>query len=281
MIHMLESIEGLPPETVDRMITENLFEQIRYYRKSPDSILFDDESILKFKTAIPLPFFNCVLHYNLDKSSLVSQIRKFREYGCKKKTSLLWLKGPFSVPEDIENVLSIEGFVYDDHMWGMAVDIDRLRSSSRKEIPGFRIETVKDPGQLSHWVYACLKGFNENGTSFQKIHDFEESLGLGMDLPWIRFIGMIDELPVASSAVFMGSKAAGLDNVATVPQWRKRGIGALMVRYALMFSRSRGYRVGVLQASDMGLSLYRLLGFRTFAETKEFIWKFHKQAGKG
>jgi len=280
---MLKTIDGLSSDTIDRVIAENLFEQIRYYRKSADSILFDDENIIKFKTAIPLPFFNCVLHYDLDKSSLVSQIRKFREYGLRQKTSLLWLQGPLSIPEDIEDILSAEGFFYDDHMWGMAADIDRLHNStiSRKEIPGFRIETVTGPGQLSGWIYACLKGFNENGASFQKIYDFEVSLGLGTDLPWIRFTGMVDDRPVASSAVFMGSKAAGIDNVATIPQWRKKGIGELMVRYALMFSRSRGYRVGVLHASHMGLSLYRHLGFRTFAETKEFIWKFHKQADKG
>ncbi len=280
---MLDSIRSLTDREINGIIEENLFEQIRYYSRSEGSCLVANDSIIKFTTDIPLPFFNCVLHYNLDNESLVKQLRSFKEFGRSGKTSLLWLKGPSSKPRDIEPVLLSEGFKYDDHMWGMAVDIDRLHNNtiSSKEIPGFRIETVTGPGQLSGWVHTCLEGFNENGASFQKIYDFEESLGLGTDLPWVRFTGMVDDRPVASSAVFMGSRAAGLDNVATISQWRKKGIGALMVRHALMFSRSRGYRVGVLQASDMGFSLYRRLGFRTFAETKEFIWKFHKQTNKG
>ena len=68
-------------------------------------------------------------------------------------------------------------------------------------------------------------------------------------------------------------KAAGLDNVTTIPRWRKKGVGALMVKEAFKFSEDLGYKVGVLQASDMGLSLYRHLGFLEFSESKEYIWK--------
>lgn len=276
---MLGSIRGLTDREISKIIDENLFEQIRYYGSSPGSTLIENDNIIKFTTDIPLPFFNCVLYYNFDNDSLERQLKNFKEYGRSKKTSLLWLKGPSCIPQDIEPILSREGFKYDDRMTGMAVDIDNI-NPSQKDIPNFRVEIVEDTQQLCGWVFACLKGFNENGKNFQNIFDFEKSLGLGKSLPWVRFTAIVDKEPIATSAVFMGSNSAGLDNVTTIPQWRKKGVGALMVKRALQYAKDRGYNVGVLQASDMGLSLYRHLGFREFDVSKEFIWKnkdVHKQ----
>ena len=273
---MLDSISSLSDKEIIKIIEENLFEQVRYYGSSPGTRLIENENILKLLTDIPLPFFNCVLYYNYNTESLKEEMKEFIAYGRSKNTSLLWLKGPSSVPQDIEPVLSSKGFKYDDHMIGMAIDIPEL-NGSRKNIPGFRIEVVNNGRQLLEWVNACLKGFDENGKNFQSIYKFEESLGLGSDLPWVRFTGIAGGEAVATSAVFMGSKAAGLDNVTTISRWRKKGIGALMVSHALQFAQSRGYGVGVLQASDMGLSLYRYLGFREFAESKEYIWKSNRK----
>ena len=236
---MLDSIGGLNNDGVSSIIEENLFEQIRYYSRSQGSALLDNKSIIRFTTDIQLPFFNCVLYYNLSHDSLKNELKSFKEYGKSKKTSLLWLKGPSSVPRDIEPILLSEDFKYDDRMTGMAIDIDKL-NTAHKDIPGFRVEVVKDSQQLCSWVFACLKGFDENGKNFQNIYDFEASLGLGKDLPWVRLIGTIDTEPVATSAVFMGSKVAGLDNVTTIPKWRKKGIAALMVKKALEFSRNNG-----------------------------------------
>jgi GNAT superfamily N-acetyltransferase len=273
---MLDSISGLSDKEIIRIIEENLFEQIRYYGKSPGTRLIENKNIIKLLTDIPLPFFNCVLYYNYDPGTLKEVIKDFIAYGRSKNTSLLWLKGPSSVPQDIGSVLSGEGFKYDDHMKGMAVDISDI-NSNQKHIPGFKIEVVNKGKQLSEWVHACLKGFDENGKNYQSIYEFEESLGLGSDRPWVRFTGIAGGEAVATSGVFMGSKVAGLDNVTTISKWRKKGIGALMVSHALQFARSWGYGVGVLQASDMGLNLYRYLGFREFVESKEYIWKNNRK----
>jgi len=269
---MLESIRGLPDKTINELIEENLLEQIRYYGTAPGTALIENNNIIKLLTDIPLPFFNCVLYYNLDSASLKREIDRFIEYGQSKKISLLWVKGPSSVPRDIEPILTGKGFKYDDHMIGMAIDIQDLNNDPG-DIPGFKIEKVGDERQLADWVHTCLKGFDENGKNYESIYEFEKTLGLGTGLPWVRFTGTAHGEPVATCAVFMGSRVAGLDNVTTISGWRKKGIGTSMVSHALKFAYSRGYRVGVLQASDMGFTLYRCLGFRKFAESKEFIWK--------
>jgi hypothetical protein len=46
-----------------------------------------------------------------------------------------------------------------------------------------------------------------------------------------------------------------------LPEVRRKGVGAQVTRYPLMQARGMGYKVGVLQASEMGYSVYRSLGF--------------------
>jgi GNAT superfamily N-acetyltransferase len=270
---MLGSIKKLPDDEIIKLIEKNLFEQIRFYGSSRRARLIDNKNIIKFLSHISLPFFNCVIFYDFGSKNLEKQIKDFIKYGRSKKTSLQWLVGPSSKPQSIGALLEENSFKYDDHMMSMAIEIKDIKNDL-KHINGFEIELVDNRKKLERWVHACLKGFDENGKNFSSIYEFERSLGCGRTLPWVRFTGIVDGEDVATSAIFMGSEAAGLDNVTTVPDWRKKGVGAFMVAHAFKFSQSLGYSIGVLQASDMGYNLYRKLGFKKYYEFKEFIWKY-------
>jgi GNAT superfamily N-acetyltransferase len=270
---MLGSIKNLPDDEIIKIIEKNLFEQIRFYGNSRRARLIDNKNIIKFLSRISLPFFNCVIFYDFDSKNLEKQIKDFIKYGRSKKTSLLWLVGPSSKPHSIGALLEENSFKYDDHMMSMAIEITDIKNDL-KHIDGFEIELVDNRKKLEKWVHACLKGFDENGKNFSSIYEFEKSLGCVRTMPWVRFTGIVDGEAVATSAIFMGSEAAGLDNVTTVPDWRKKGVGASMVVHAFKFSQSLGYNIGVLQASDMGYNLYHKLGFKKYYEFKEFIWKY-------
>ncbi|TET51857.1 MAG: hypothetical protein E3J58_01255 [Actinomycetota bacterium] len=270
---MIKSIEGLSNTEIINVIEKNLLEQIRYYGHSSKAGLIDNGNMMKFLTRIPLPFFNCVLFYNSNYKNLERQIKNFIGYGRSKKTPLLWIIGPSSKPHNIGALLEDNGFKYDDHMLSMAICISDLKKDPQY-IDGFKVEIVDSNKKLEKWVHACLRGFDESGKNFSRIYEFERSLGCGKDRPWVRFTGIVDGEAIATSAVFMGSEAAGLDNVTTTPDWRKKGAGASMVLYALRFSQSLGYSAGVLQASDMGFNLYRRLGFKKYYEFKEYLWKY-------
>jgi hypothetical protein len=270
---MLESINKLPDDEIIKTIEKNLFEQIRFYGTSYRARLIDNDKIMKFISRIPLSFFNCVVFYNLDPKNLKKQIKDFIKYGRSKKTSLLWLVGPSSRPHNTGALLEENSFKYDDHMISMAIEIPDLKSDL-KYVDGFEMELVDNRKKLKKWVHTCLKGFDENDKNFLSIYKFERSLGYSRNLPWVRFTGLVNGEAVATSAVFMGSEAAGLDNITTTPDWRKKGVGASMVVQTLKFSQSLGYNIGVLQASDMGFNLYHKLGFKKYYEFREYIWKY-------
>jgi len=57
-------------------------------------------------------------------------------------------------------------------------------------------------------------------------------------------------------------------NVYTEPGWRRRGIGELLMREVLDFTRARGIHNVVLHASAEGRALYERLGFRQTNEMR-------------
>jgi ribosomal protein S18 acetylase RimI-like enzyme len=53
----------------------------------------------------------------------------------------------------------------------------------------------------------------------------------------------------------------GLLGIATIPAARRRGAGAAVTTAPLVEARARGFAAAVLYSTEMGLPLYRQLGF--------------------
>jgi GNAT superfamily N-acetyltransferase len=87
------------------------------------------------------------------------------------------------------------------------------------------------------------------------------------------YTAWLGEKPVATSMLQIGGGVAGIYAVATIPEARRKGIGAQVTLHALQEARRMGYKVGILQASQMGLPVYRSLGFREFCRITSYIWR--------
>jgi GNAT superfamily N-acetyltransferase len=83
---------------------------------------------------------------------------------------------------------------------------------------------------------------------------------------------MVNDQPVATAAVFYGAGVAGIQMVATLPKWRGKGIGAAATLAPLFEARKLGYRVGILQSSEMGFKTYQRLGFRELCRMRHYAW---------
>jgi len=259
-----------------KIIDDTMLEQARFYGASPMAKLIENEQMIKFLTRIPDPFFNYIVSFKCNYTDIEKEIKRFISYGVSGNTSLSWMTAPSSESDNIKTLLEKNGFKYDSKMTSMAINISDLNGNLRI-IPGLKIEMVDSREKLKKWVHACFKGFGVDSKNEEKIYEFEETLGCDKKSPIIRFNGMINSKVVGTSLVFKGSKAAGIDGITTKAKWRKKGIGASMVAHTLNFAYSTGYRIATLQASDMGINLYKYLGFKGYEETKEYIWKNNKK----
>jgi hypothetical protein len=69
---------------------------------------------------------------------------------------------------------------------------------------------------------------------------------------------------VCTSACYLDGGLAGIYCVSTIPEERRKGLGAHATAEPLRLAARAGYRVGILQSSEAGHGLYRSLGFADF-----------------
>jgi ribosomal protein S18 acetylase RimI-like enzyme len=76
-------------------------------------------------------------------------------------------------------------------------------------------------------------------------------------------LGTVDGKPVATSMAVVTGDTLGIYNVGVDPRFRRRGFGEAISRAAIDVGIEAGCVRAGLQASEMGLPLYRRMGFRT------------------
>jgi GNAT superfamily N-acetyltransferase len=87
------------------------------------------------------------------------------------------------------------------------------------------------------------------------------------------FTGRLGREAVGTALAIRTGDVSGVYNVSVVPRARRRGVGAALTWAAVAAGRAWGCDPIVLQASAMGLSLYRAMGFRTVKPYAMFTQK--------
>ncbi len=84
------------------------------------------------------------------------------------------------------------------------------------------------------------------------------------------FVALLEGRPVGKSLAIRSATASGVYDVGTLESARRRGVGGALTWAAIRAGREWGRDAVVLQSSQMGLSLYATLGFRTVAPYTTF-----------
>ena len=77
------------------------------------------------------------------------------------------------------------------------------------------------------------------------------------------FVARLDGRPVGTSLAIRSAGTAGVYNVGTLPAARRRGVGTALTWAAVAVARDAGLDCAVLQSSEMAVSMYEAMGFRT------------------
>lgn len=218
----------------------------------------------------PIDYNNAVFAASLGDAEADAAIVASREALRACKVPGTWHVGPSMTPPSLRERLLAHGFTHAGDDVGMAVDPAALPDLP---VPGLVIEEVLGPTDLAAWVATLAQGFGEGPPEAGWVGDVYSRLGYGGRSPWHHYLGRLAGQPVATATLFRTGAVAGVYFVFTLPEVRRRGIGAAITAAALFAAQQHGARLGVLGASPMGEPVYRRMGFREYCRIGLYEWR--------
>ncbi len=227
-----------------------------------------------FRTGEPSPYSNGVLHATLRRNDLDAAIERRLEPFKARDLPMMWWR--FVPPESsglgVDAALRRHGLALDADRPGFGMELVDLRvPDAPAEVA---VARVRDTAAFPEWVQVVSSAFDDPAFAERPSVEAFRLLGFGDDAPFRHFVCRVERLAVGSATLSLGAGAgvAGLGNIAVVPAWRRRGIGATVAATALLEARALGLRVAALSADPAGEGLYIKLGFREVSRHRTYIW---------
>ncbi len=152
----------------------------------------------------------------------------------------------------------------------MAVEIARLKATALPD--GYEFVRVGSGADSDAWVRQLAAGYGlpigvAQHFAPSAFHADAANETAPLQFFAIRHRGEI----VATSMCYLANGLAGIYSVATLPEHRRKGLGEHATAEPLRQLARFGYRVGILQSSEAGHSVYRRLGFVDVGRIPIFI----------
>jgi len=267
-------LESLSSPHLILALETNMVEFWEIYGRASGSELHHGEELVRFLTGVPAALFNGAFRARLApdvaSAAIAETCKAIERWGV----PFLWWVGPDDRPTDIGARLERGGFSPVGETPGLAIDLAILPSNPA--LPeNFSIKTVGDGQELGAWAKVAGRGTGFSESAQSALVELQHRVGLNMGAHVRFYLGSLDGVPVASSTMVLHSGVAGIYAVATLPEARRQGIGAAMTYLPLLEARELGYRIGTLQASEMGYPIYRRMGFQDVCKFSLYL----RQAG--
>jgi len=167
----------------------------------------------------------------------------------------------------LEAALPTAGFVLVTDMPLMVLED---RPPERPAPVGAIVLPVADEAGAEDFCIVALDGFAEDEEERSAV-DSKFSAAAGLLAPEVAaVVAYVGAQPVAAAMSFTAVGCARIGWVGTLPEHRRRGLGAAATRAAVLGGFDRGARFSALESSALGAPVYRALGFRDLGRNR--IW---------
>jgi hypothetical protein len=266
-------LQDFSPESLIAAIEGNFFSKIPLFGEIWEACEDDPPGVKRSISDIPMSLYNSIMDAQLKPEDVETTIQFIIADAVRRKVPALWWVGPSTRPADLASHLLEAGFVVEEDGVGMAVILAELNESLPSPA-GLSIQPARDEASWMDWCRTMAAGFEVSAARVDfAVSSWSFLLSRVSPETTTAYLACLDGKPVAASILHLGGGVAGIYAVATIPEARRKGVGAQVTLSPLLDARSKGYRVGVLEASEMGCSVYRSLGFREYCRVCTYVWR--------
>ena len=230
-----------------------------------------------YASGLPFPVCNGVIQAKFSEDEADQKIAETLDYFKTREFPMIWFVWPSSKPANLGERLLAQGLVKLEEDTGMEADLTAL-SDEDVAISGLEIRQVANEPALKEWVATFLQGYELPDFLYEFTYKGFIEIGFDQAGATHHFLAYLDGQPVATASLFLAEGIAAIYNVATLKEARGQGIGRAITRAAMLLGRDKGYKVAVLESTEMGHNVYRKLGFNDNCKIGQYMWMKETQA---
>ncbi len=263
-------------EDVQRVIAQihnNMYSFMSAIPTDLEAKLIDDDGVVLRYSGIPAPFFNGVISTRLTEGKLVVKIREIQAFIRSKKVPLLWWVFPDDQPITLAEALQAQGFVKFGELPAMVLELAEL-NLKKPEIAGFEVVMIENPDNLGDWCKVMMQAAGMPEDIHEQFTKFYLKTAKERGEDRVHYLGLYEGRPVATCVINLTTDGvAGVYNVTTRPEVRKKGIGRAITLQPLLEAKKMGYQTSILGSSELGYNVYQSLGFKVYGKILHYLWQ--------
>lgn len=261
------------PSEIKYVIEESAYEFWKtLFTADPKNVDCEErEEFFKFSSGIPIYMLNGVLNTKIPNEIAEETIKDIISFFEKKNLPFSWITGPSSKPDNLNELLLKNGLTLALEAPGMACNLNKL-SGKNEMISSLEIIEVENAKTLKLWNDVLMTGFEFPKESFDLFYKMVSLVFLNDNPSASAFLAYYNGKPIATSAVICRFGVAGIYCIATLKEERGRGIGSQITLAPLYKAKTLGYEIAILHSTEMGINIYKRLGFKEYCKVNRFVW---------
>lgn len=232
----------------------------------------ENDEYFEFMTGVPYFRLNGVIDAQILPEIAEETVKKIISSFRENNLPFMWIIGPSSSPNNLREYLLKNKLISVVKPPGMALNLKDL-PDEMKPVPDVEIIKVADAKALKTYINVGIIGLEwPKDITYGFLQQVAKRFFLPDNRTHSAYIAYYKGKPAAISRVFFGGGVAGIYRVTTLEEARRKGIGTAVSLVSLYEAKELGYEIATLIASDLGLNVYKKIGFKEYCRFEMFVW---------
>ena len=223
----------------------------------------DAQGTIYYSAGMNYATFNGIIDPDENSVHSDEEINKAIEFFASRKLPFMWWTGAKNLEQ--------KGFGFGGVLTGVAVDISQGFSQEKPSSPQLEIKIATSDAELQLFS-ALFKDLFNLPIPTESLFAWTQAI-TNQD-EQVCFLAYLNGTPVGIASLSTGPSTAGIWNLATVPEYRKRGVASALVSRAMLEAETRHYKhvMAILMPKGMASGLFTKLGFREVCTFPFYIY---------